>query len=63
MKFLLIVYMFAADGEFMAKDIYETTSREQCEQMAGNVARVHLNTQLQLQMHCISEEEYRSNDQ
>lgn len=60
MSFWLIVYLFTADGEFMAKDIYETASKEQCEQFAGDVARVHLNTQLQLQMHCISDEDYRS---
>lgn len=63
MKFLLIVYLFASDGEFLSKDIHEVTDRAQCEQLAGEVARTHLNTQLQLQMHCISEEDYRSNDQ
>lgn len=59
MKFLLIVYLFTAEGQFMAKDIYETEDLAQCEKLAGDVARVHLNTQMHMQLHCLSDKEYR----
>ena len=29
MKFWLIVYLFTQEGEFVAKDVYETASKEQ----------------------------------
>jgi hypothetical protein len=29
MSFWLIVYLFTADGEYFAKDVYETGSQEQ----------------------------------
>lgn len=59
MKFWLIVFLFTADGQFMAKDMHEVEDRAQCEKLAGEVARVHLNTQLHIQMHCLSDEEYK----
>lgn len=59
MKFWLIVYLFDVHGQMQAKDVYEAADRQQCEAFAGDVARVHLNTQLSLQMHCISDDEYR----
>jgi hypothetical protein len=59
MKFWLIVYLFGVDGEFMAKDIYETASEQQCVEFAGKVAQTIVNTQIQAQFHCLSDEEYR----
>lgn len=59
MKYWLIVYLFDVQGMMQAKDIYEAEDRQQCEVMAGEVARVHLNTQLSMQMHCITDDEYR----
>lgn len=59
MTFWLIVYLFSADGEFQAKDIYETASIEQCEKFAGEYTRTIVNTQMQAQFHCISDDEYR----
>jgi hypothetical protein len=59
MNFWLIVYLFTPDGEFMAKDIYETASKQQCVEFAGQVAQTVVNTQLQAQFECVSDDEYR----
>lgn len=59
MAYWLIVYLFAPEGEFMAKDIYETASEQQCVEFAGDVAKTVVNTRLQAQFHCMSDEEYR----
>lgn len=58
MTFWLIVFLFNAEGEFQAKDIYETASKEQCEQFAGDYARTIINTQMQAQFHCVSDDHY-----
>ena len=60
MTYWLIVYLFTAEGEFIAKDVYETASMAQCEQFAGNVTRTIINNKLQAQFHCVSDEEYRT---
>ncbi len=59
MSFWLIVYLFTHEGEFMAKDIYETASKQQCVEFAGEVAKTVVNTQLQAQFDCMSDDEYR----
>ena len=59
MTYWLLVYLFTAEGEFMAKDVYETASPAQCEEFAGDVAKTLINTKLQAQFHCVSDEEYR----
>ena len=59
MKYWLIAYLFDVNGEFHAKDIYETASIEQCQKFAGDYARIHVNTQMMMQLHCISDDEYR----
>jgi len=56
----LIVYLFTAEGEFVAKDTYETASMIQCTQFAGNVTRTIINSKLQAQFHCLSDREYRT---
>ena len=60
MSFWLIVYLFTAEGEFVAKDIYETANKEQCVEFAGQVTKTIVNSKLQAQFHCLSDEEYRT---
>jgi hypothetical protein len=59
MTYWLLVYLFTADGQFMAKDIYETASKEQCVEFAGQVAKTIVDTKLQAQFHCVSDDDYR----
>jgi hypothetical protein len=63
MSFWLIVYLFTAEGEFVAKDVYETASKEQCEQFAGEVVRTIINSQIQAQFHCVSDDHYMGRKQ
>jgi hypothetical protein len=58
--FWLVVYLFTPEGEFMAKDVYETATKEQCVEFAGKVATTIVNSKLQAQFHCMSDEEYRT---
>lgn len=58
MKFWLIVFMFTPEGEFMARDVYETPSQVECSEMAGRVAKTLVNTQLQSQFFCVSDDHY-----
>jgi hypothetical protein len=60
MTYWLLVYLFTAEGEFVAKDIYETANKEQCVEFAGNVTRTIINSKLQAQFHCLSDSEYRT---
>ncbi len=60
MTFWLIVYLFTQEGEFVAKDIYETAGKEQCVEFAGQVTKTIVNSKLQAQFHCLSDEEYRT---
>ncbi len=60
MSFWLIVYLFTQEGEFVAKDVYETANKEQCMEFAGQVTKTIVNSKLQAQFHCLSDEEYRS---
>jgi hypothetical protein len=57
--FWLIVFLFADDGEFLAKDIYESASEQQCVEFAGEVVKTIINTQIQGEFYCISDDEYR----
>lgn len=59
MSFWLIVYLFTQEGEFVARDVYDTAGKEQCVQFAGQVAQTIINTDLQAQFYCISDEDYR----
>lgn len=58
MKFWLIVFLFTSEGEFTAKDVYEATDKTQCVEFAGQVAKTLVNTQLQAQMYCVSDDHY-----
>jgi hypothetical protein len=57
--FWLIVYLFTPEGEFLAKDIYESASEQQCVEFAGEVVKTIINTQIQGEFYCISDDEYR----
>ena len=59
MTFWLIVYLFTQEGEFVAKDVYETAGKEQCAEFAGQVTRTIINSDLQAQFYCTSDEDYR----
>lgn len=59
MSFWLIVYLFTQEGEFVAKDIYESANKEQCVEFAGQVAKTIVNSDLQAQFYCTSDEDYR----
>lgn len=59
MTFWLVVYLFTQEGEFVAKDVYETAGKEQCVEFAGNVTRTIINSKLQAQFHCFDDTEYR----
>jgi hypothetical protein len=63
MSFWLIVYLFTAEGEFIAKDVYETDGQEQCAQFAGEVTRTIINSGLQAQFHCVSDDHYMGRKQ
>jgi len=63
MSYWLIVFLFTAEGEFVAKDVYETASKEQCVQFAGDVARTIINSQIQAQFHCVSDDHYMGRKQ
>jgi hypothetical protein len=60
--FWLVVYLFTPEGEFLAKDVYESASEQQCIEFAGQVAKTTINTKLHAQFNCISDEEYRNNE-
>ena len=59
MSFWLIVYLFTAEGEFVAKDVYETADKQQCVEFAGQVAKTIVDSKLQAQFHCLSDDDYR----
>jgi hypothetical protein len=63
MSFWLIVYLFTQEGEFVAKDVYETASKEQCEKFAGDVTRTIINSRIQAQFHCVSDDHYMGRKQ
>jgi hypothetical protein len=60
MSFWLIVYLFTQEGDFVAKDIYETAGKEQCVEFAGQVTKTIVNSKLQAQFYCLSDKEYRT---
>ncbi len=58
MSFWLIVFLFTSDGEFHEKSSYEAASKEQCISMAGDEARKLVNSQMQMQFYCVSDDHY-----
>lgn len=58
MKFWLIVFLFTSDGNFIEKLEYETLNKAQCVQLSGQVAKKHVNSQLQLQFYCVTDDHY-----
>jgi len=63
MSYWLIVFLFTAEGEFVAKDVYETANKEQCVQFVGEVTRTIVNSSLQAQFHCVSDDHYMGRKQ
>ena len=63
MKFWLIVFLFDVNGEFQAKDIIESADRVQCEQFAADYTKTLINTQMQAQFHCVSDDHYMGRKQ
>jgi hypothetical protein len=63
MKFWLLVFLFTQDGQFMAKDVYETANKAQCIEFAGQVGMNLVNTKLQAQFHCVSDDHYMGRKQ
>jgi hypothetical protein len=55
----LFVFLFDVNGEFQAREMIEAANMEQCEKFAGEYARTIINTQMQAQFYCVSDEEYR----
>lgn len=58
MKFWLIVFLFSSDGEFLEKRSYEAANKAQCVQFAGQEARKLVNSQLQMQFYCVTDDHY-----
>lgn len=58
MKFWLIMFLFSSDGEFLEKRSYEAVNRAQCVQFAGQEARKLVNSQLQIQFYCVTDDHY-----
>lgn len=58
MKFWLIVFLFTNEGEFHEKSSYEAATKEQCVEMAGKEASKLVNSQMQMQFYCVSDDHY-----
>lgn len=63
MTYWLLVFLFTPDGEFVAKDVYETAGMEQCQEFAGQVAKTIINTSISAQFHCVSDDHYMGRKQ
>jgi len=63
MSYWLLVFLFTPEGEFVAKDVYETASKEQCVEFAGKVTATIINSPLQAQFHCVSDDHYMGRKQ
>jgi hypothetical protein len=58
MKFWLIVFLFTSDGEFVEKRSYEAANKAQCVEFAGKEATKLVNSQLQMQFYCVTDDHY-----
>lgn len=58
MTFWLIVFLFSSDGEFIEKRSYEAANRAQCVEFAGQQAKKLVNSQLQMQFYCVTDDHY-----
>lgn len=63
MTYWLLVFLFDVNGEFLGKDVYETASKEQCAEFAGKVTKTLINTKIQAQFHCVSDDHYMGRKQ
>lgn len=58
MKFWLIVFIFSSEGEFLEKSSYEADDKAQCIAFAGDEAKKLVNTQLNAQFYCVTDDHY-----
>ena len=58
MTFWLIVFLFTSEGEFQEKSSYEAATKEQCVEMAGKEAAKLVNTHMQMQFYCMTDDHY-----
>ena len=58
MKYWLIVFLFSSEGEFLEKSSYEAENKEQCVAFAADEAKKLVNTQLNAQFYCVSDDHY-----
>jgi hypothetical protein len=58
MSFWLIVFLFTSEGEFHEKSSYEAATKEQCVEMAGEEATKLVNSQMQMQFYCVTDDHY-----
>lgn len=58
MSFWLIVFLFTSEGEFQEKSSYEAATKEQCVEMAGKEASKLVNSQMQMQFYCVTDDHY-----
>ncbi len=63
MSYWLVFFLFSSDGEFLEKNSYEAANKEQCISMAGDEARKLVNTQMQMQFYCVSDDHYMGRKQ
>ena len=56
--FWLIVFLFTNEGEFHEKSSYEAATKEQCVEMAGKEATKLVNSKMQMQFYCVSDDHY-----
>ena len=63
MEYWLIIFLFTAGGEFIVKE-YKTASMEECRALAASyTGNLLVNTQLQAQFHCVSDDHYMGRKQ
>jgi len=58
MKFWLIVFFFSSNGDFVGKREIPTSTRVECGQIAGNIAKRYVNSQRQLQFYCVTDDHH-----
>jgi hypothetical protein len=65
MKYWLIVFLFSTDGSYESKDVYQTAGLEACQTLAGEYAKIHVNSGLAMEMYCVTDDHYmgRSTDE
>ena len=58
MPYWLIVFLFSPEGEYITRDDYVVENREQCQELAGRVAKTLVNTHIVSQFYCVTDDHY-----